>query len=109
MVLLKRVRVTHYRGLEKVLHLRFEWDHGKDSANRRKHGVSFDEAATVFGDPLALIVEDETHGDRWKIVGLSSSALLVVVYQEKDDGKTIRIISARRANRSEKRTYEEGA
>ncbi len=74
---------------------RFEWDESKALLNEQKHGVSFDEAATVFADPLSLTIVDETHSDeedRFVDIGESSSGrLLVVVYTERDE--TIRIIS----------------
>jgi len=96
---------------EKVLHypLRFEWDAAKAASNRRKHGVTFDEARTVFADPLTLIAPDARHADRFHIVGVSSrKRVLFVVYAEKEDDETIRIISARRAAPSERQAYEEG-
>lgn len=74
-----------------------------------KHGVSFDEAATVFADPLSLTIVDEAHADvedRFIDIGESSSGrLLVVVYSEHDE--TIRIISCRPATSAERRTYEQ--
>ncbi len=90
--------------------LRFEWDPIKAAANRRKHGVSFEEAVTVFGDPFALTVHDpddsETE-DRLVTLGRSiADRLLVVVHT--DRGDVIRIISARKATRRERRQYEEG-
>jgi hypothetical protein len=89
-------------------HLTFEWDPRKAASNHRKHGVSFDEAATVFMDPLAVAVADPVHDGRLILLGMSSSSrVLVVVHAELDD-ETIRIISARRATRHERRAYEEG-
>ncbi len=91
--------------------LRFQWDEGKNAANRRKHGVSFDEAQTVFYDDWALLVSDPEHSaseERFVLLGLSSKVRIVLVchcYREKDE--VIRIISARRANPSERREYEE--
>lgn len=88
--------------------LRFEWDDQKAQFNIKKHGVSFDEAATVFYDPLYLEDYDEAHSDeedRFKIVGISSSGrLLVVTYIERVD--RIRIISSRLATKNERRIYE---
>ena len=85
----------------------FEWDPGKASANRRKHGVSFDEAATVFDDPNAKEEYDGQHADvedRWIVIGLSNRLrLLVVSYTKRDEA--IRIISARRATKAEARRY----
>lgn len=88
----------------------FEWDPGKARANLRKHGVSFEEAATVFGDPLSLTIPDPvqaTDEERFIIVGRSfRGRTLVVVHTERGD--QIRIISARRATRHEREQYEGG-
>jgi hypothetical protein len=87
----------------------FTWDPRKATSNVRKHGVSFEEAATVFADPLALAVEDLIDPGRTLLVGISErSRILVTVYAEIDDD-TIRIISARRATSYERRSYEEGS
>jgi len=90
--------------------LRFTWDHRKAAANRRKHGVSFEEAATAFGDPLSLTVPDPDHSageERFVLLGRSvGQRLLVVVHLERADDE-YRIISARLATRSERRQYEE--
>jgi hypothetical protein len=87
----------------------FEWDQRKDSANRRKHGVEFEEAATVFDDPLSVTIPDPDHAsdeERFVIVGLSSQqSLLVVVHTI--GGERIRLISARPASKHERRKYEE--
>jgi uncharacterized DUF497 family protein len=89
--------------------LQFEWDKTKAASKRRKHGVSFEEAATVFADPLAAIFDDEAHSAeelRELIIGHSDEAsLLVVSFTERPSG--IRIISARRATRKERRDYEQ--
>ncbi|MGO8970146.1 MAG: BrnT family toxin [Myxococcaceae bacterium] len=88
--------------------MRFTWDARKATANLRKHGVSFEEAASVFADPLALAVEDAVEPDRALLIGLSDRRrLLLAVYTEIDDD-TVRIISARRATSHERRHYEEG-
>ena len=88
--------------------LTFEWDPAKAASNVRKHDVSFEEAATVFMDPLAVAATDPVHDGRLLLLGMSSgSRVLVVVHAELDD-ETIRIISARKATRHERRTYEEG-
>ena len=88
----------------------FEWDARKATRNRRKHGVSFEEASTVLGDPLSLTIPDPLHSgeeDRWVTFGMSSRGRrLVVVLTERGD--RIRIISARKATRRERRSYEEG-
>ena len=87
----------------------FEWDRRKDSANRRKHGVGFLEATTVFDDPLSKTIPDPDHAgdeDRFLIIGMSSQRnLLVVVHTIR--GEQIRLISARLATNHERRNYEE--
>ncbi|MGD0125188.1 MAG: BrnT family toxin [Terriglobia bacterium] len=91
--------------------LRFEWDSQKAARNLAKHGVPFEEAATVFGDPLGHITSDPRHSvDEERFVLLGSSRrqrLLAVMFAER--GQAIRIISARRATRRERRDYEQGA
>ena len=89
----------------------FTWDPRKDAANRRKHGVSFNEARTAFADPLSLTIEDVGHSrteSRFILVGRSERGrLLVVAHAETSD--EIRIISARPATRRERHAYEEEA
>ena len=88
--------------------LSFEWNLSKAAGNLAKHGVSFEEASSVFGDPLARIVSDPRHSDdeeRWVILGLSNlHRLLAVMFTER--GVAIRIISARRAASRERKSYE---
>jgi len=88
----------------------FEWDAGKAAENIRKHGVSFDEALSVFMDVLSLTILDPDHSDselRWLQLGNSSRGrLLVVSFTESPD--CIRIISSRLASRAERYHYEEG-
>lgn len=90
--------------------MQFEWDEKKAVANQRKHGVSFQEAATVFGDPLAITFLDPDHSEdefRFITFGVSwLNRLLVVSHADRDD--RLRIISARPATRRERRIYEEG-
>ncbi len=90
--------------------MEFEWDGKKASANQRKHGVSFHEATTVFGDPLAITFDDpdhSSHEERFLTFGLSrSNKLLVVAHTQREN--RIRIISARTAMRNERKIYEEG-
>ena len=89
--------------------LNFEWDENKPRTNLVKHGVSFAEAATVFGDPLSLTIPDPAHSqreDRFIILGQSHQQRLLVVVHT-DRGDNIRLISARRASRSERKNYEE--
>ncbi len=89
--------------------LRFEWDPVKARANLRKHGVSFEEAQTGFADEFALLIHDPDHSeqeDRFVLLGLSSSMrALVVCHCYANDEDLIRIISARKANRSERQLY----
>ena len=88
--------------------MRCVWDEDKADRNERKHGVTFEEAATVFSDPLALIIEDESHPENTRIIGESLAArVLLVVFVERDRD-LLRLISARRATRHERRRYEEG-
>lgn len=88
--------------------MRFEWDPTKAAANKRKHGVSFSEAAECFEDPLALILENPRRPDRLILIGASRDhKLIFTVYVEREVA-TIRIISARRATSHERRAYEEG-
>ena len=88
--------------------LAFEWDEDKASVNKRKHGVTFEEASTVFADPLAVTIYDLMHSDeedRYIILGESQrQRLLVVVFTDRDE--RIRIISARVATRGERKDYE---
>lgn len=90
--------------------LKFEWDAAKAATNLRKHGVSFDEALSVFADALALTFTDTDHSeseDRSRTYGISNKRrLLVVIHTERRNN--IRIISARRATRYEKIIYEQG-
>jgi uncharacterized protein len=90
--------------------MEFEWDAKKAAQNVRKHDVTFQEAATIFGDPLAIMFEDPDHSVNEKrhiSFGLSlRKRLLVVAHTER--GKKIRIISARLMSHRERRLYEEG-
>jgi len=90
--------------------LRFEWDSKKAQANSRKHGITFEEASTIFGDPLSITIPDPAHSigeDRFITIGTSvNNKLIVVVHTDRDD--IIRIISARKAIRNEIRQYEQG-
>jgi uncharacterized DUF497 family protein len=92
--------------------MKFQWDPKKAKNNLRKHDVSFEEAVTVFKDPLAFIFDDTEHSEsehREIVIGFSAlSKLLLVCFVEKQ-GDIIRIISARKATRKEKEDYEENA
>jgi len=88
--------------------MKFEWDDKKERANRKKHGVSFQEATTVFGDPLAGTIADPDHAygePRFVTIGISSGNRLIVV-SHTEESETTRIISARNANAHERKTYE---
>jgi uncharacterized protein len=91
--------------------LSFEWDDQKSQSNASKHGVTFDEAMTVFSDPLTSTIYDPDHSDdedRYISLGMSSEGrLLVVSFTDRED--RIRTISARAANRRERKQYEEDA
>jgi uncharacterized protein len=86
----------------------FRWDPKKAASNLNKHGVPFVEAASVFADPLAAVLEDALDPERAILVGQSAKGrvLLVVFIEQSED--TIRIISARRATSHERKRYEEG-
>ena len=90
--------------------LSFSWDPRKAASNERKHGISFEEAVTAFGDPLSVTVPDPQHSEtenRFVVLGLSAgNRALVVVHVERGDD--IRLISARLATRRERIAYEEG-
>lgn len=89
--------------------LRFEWDPAKATINLRKHGVSFEEAQSVFADERARLIDDPDHSedeDPFILLGLSSSMrVLVVAHCYRSEGNVIRIISARKATREEQRYY----
>ena len=90
--------------------LTFEWDDKKAAANLRKHGVSFEEAASAFGDPLSLTIPDPEHSEaeeRCVLLGMTERRrLVVVVHTEQAD--TVRLMSARLATPAERHDYEEG-
>ena len=90
--------------------MEIEWDPAKARANLAKHGISFEEAVTVFGDPLATTVPDTGHSveeERFLTTGLSSGGRVLIVWHV-DRGEATRLIGARQATRSERRTYESG-
>ena len=88
----------------------FEWDADKATKNLSKHGVSFDEAKTVFNDPFYIDFYDPAHSDeeeRYLVIGESSNdRLLIVSYTEREE--TVRLISAREVTLAERKDYEEG-
>lgn len=89
--------------------LRFEWDPGKAATNAKKHGVSFEEARSVFSDERAKLIDDPDHSDdedRFVLLGLSSSLrVLIVCHCYRQEGNVIRIISARKAAACEAKFY----
>ena len=91
--------------------MEFEWDNNKAVSNQIKHDISFEEAKTVFTNPLAVIFDDEDNSDEEKreiIIGHSqTNRLLLVIFTERSTA--IRIISARKATRTERKDYEENA
>ena len=88
--------------------MEFEWDPVKDAENQSKHGVTFEEASTVFGDLLAVTIEDPDHSSdeqRFLTTGMSAQQrLLILAHADRDD--RVRIISARPVTGAERRTYE---
>jgi hypothetical protein len=88
----------------------FEWDKDKATANLKKHKISFDEAKTIFDDQFSITINDPAHSfeeRRYVDIGISSKGnILVVSYTER--GTRIRIISCRKATKSERKVYEEG-
>ncbi len=92
--------------------LRFEWDQAKADSNFRKHRVSFETATLVFDDPFVMTEQDRIENGeyRWQSTGQIAGALLLVVahvYRDDGDAEVIRIISARRAEKRERRRYEQ--
>ncbi len=93
--------------------MQFEWDTKKAATNLKKHGISFEEAKSVFYDEFAVQFYDNEHSDdedRFLMLGLScESKILLVCHCERDTGETIRIISARKATKNERKLYKGGA
>lgn len=92
------------------MEIEFEWDPEKEKMNIRKHGVSFHEAATVFGDPLSWTFSDPDHsvGECRYLTFETSSQGKMLIVSHTDRGKKIRLISSRKVTRRERRYYEEG-
>lgn len=89
--------------------LNFEWDEKKNASNQKKHGVSFDEAQTVFADELGRLIPDPDHSrgeERFILLGMSSRLRLLTVCHCERSSDTIRIISARKADKFERKQYE---
>lgn len=93
------------------MELQFEWDNNKNQINKKKHDVDFDEAKTVFYDANALVIDDPEHSqdeERFVILGMSNKpSLLVVCHCYRQSETVIRIISARKATKTEKKQYYE--
>lgn len=91
--------------------MKFEWDEEKARRNILKHGISFNQAITAFDDPIALIASDEKHSSEGEIrewlIGESDDGVLVVVFTRRWHRQVYRIISARSANRRERKRYDE--
>ncbi|MCP4992569.1 MAG: BrnT family toxin [Gammaproteobacteria bacterium] len=90
--------------------MKFEWDQKKAHKNQKKHGVSFSEASTAFGDPMELTISDPDHShEEFRFLSVGRSALgnlLLVSYTERQENR-VRVISARKASKHEKRQYEQ--
>jgi len=90
--------------------MRFEWNSTKAQLNFSKHGISFEEASTIFGDPLSITSPDPDHSEeeaRWISIGVSTNFKPIVVVHT-DRAETLRIISARLATKRERECYERG-
>jgi len=93
---------------------RFEWDENKAASNYRKHGVPFNKAMHVFKDPFARATPDriENGEERWQTIGHAGDSLLLLVahtlWSDEEETEVVRIISARRADKKERRIYEDG-
>ena len=89
--------------------VKFDWDEDKNAANQRKHGISFEEALTVFFSTPLLVFHDPDHSEdevRYVVFGFSASTrVLAVVHCESESGKIVRIISARKATRAEQKKF----
>jgi len=93
-----------------MISLHFEWDESKAISNQEKHGISFEEAKSVFADSLGRLISDPDHSEdeeRFILMGVSSRLRLLIVCHCEKDENSIRIISARKADRFERKKYEE--
>ena len=92
--------------------IKFEWDAAKAATNLKKHGISFDEAKSVFFDEFAIQFFDQENSvteDRFLMLGMSNETnLLLICHCERDDGNSIRVISARKATKNESKNYQRG-
>jgi len=93
---------------------RFEWDEAKALSNYQKHGIKFEDAALVFNDPFAVVGRDriENGEERWRTIGMSGGIMLLLVAHtlrfEEENTEVIRIVSARRLDKKERKYYENG-
>lgn len=90
--------------------LKFEWDERKNRSNQKKHGISFNEAKTVFTDEFGRLIPDPDHSndeDRFILMGMSSQFRLLIVCHCERSANTLRIISTRKAEKYERKQYEE--
>lgn len=91
--------------------MRFDWDQKKAASNQTKHKITFDQAITAFDDPFALIAPDPKHSNRTEVrewlIGEADAGVLVVVFTIRQPESVYRLISARKANRKERKRYEE--
>jgi uncharacterized DUF497 family protein len=92
--------------------IKFTWDENKNEINKRKHGLSFEEASEVFGDENAILFDDPDHSieeDRFLIIGaVKSTKICIVSHCYRDNDNVIRLISAREATKDERTIYQEG-
>lgn len=92
--------------------IKFVWDENKNEINKKKHGISFEEATEVFSDDNAILFDDPDHSleeDRFLVIGaIKSSKICIVSHCYKDDDNIIRLISAREATKRERTVYQEG-
>jgi len=87
--------------------VRFEWEPRKAASNKRRHGVSFEEAAECFRDPFGLVLDDPRYPERFILIGASSRQRVIFTVFVEREAALIRIVSARRATIAERRKYEE--
>ena len=92
--------------MARFVHGDFEWDSEKAETNQRKHGVAFEEAATVFRDPFAVDAPDQGDPMRFILIGMSQTLRVLFVVAGESTGERIRIVSARKANAAQRRLYE---
>ena len=104
--------IDHDKEKVYTVYTKYEWDEQKNKINIAKHGVSFEEAVTVFSDPKSILFMDWNHSfeeDRFIIIGLSDLAhVLIVCHCYRENDNIIRIISARKAEKDEEKIYEKG-